>query len=305
MGNARAIDLFAGAGGFTEGATRAGVDVVWAANHWPDAVEIHRANHPSADHVCQDLQQADWSQVPEHDLLLASPSCTGFTRARGKERPSHEQARSTAWAVVSCAEYHRPPVVVVENVPEFKNWILFDAWAAALKALGYALTLREADAADAGVPQHRVRLFVIATRTAAPFDLQLPKVDHVPASSVIDFDLGPWSDIEKPGRATATLERIARGRARYGDRFVMPYYSGGSGLTGRSLDRPLGTVTTRGRWGLVDGSRMRMLQPSELCGAMGFPTDYKLPTSKVKAIHMLGNAVCPPVVEQIVRAVAS
>ncbi len=56
----KAIDLFAGAGGFSTGATMAGVQVVWAANHWPAAVQVHANNHPTTQHVCQDLQQADW-----------------------------------------------------------------------------------------------------------------------------------------------------------------------------------------------------------------------------------------------------
>lgn len=68
-----AVDLFAGMGGWTTGARAAGVNVVWAANHWPTAVHWHAANHPETVHVCQDLQQANWSKVPWHNLLLASP----------------------------------------------------------------------------------------------------------------------------------------------------------------------------------------------------------------------------------------
>ena len=104
-----AIDLFAGAGGFTTGATAAGVRVVYAANHWRAAVDAHAANHPDVTHACQDLHQADWHKLPRHDLLLASPSCQGHSRARGKDKPRHDAARSTAWAVVSCAEVHRSP----------------------------------------------------------------------------------------------------------------------------------------------------------------------------------------------------
>ena len=63
----RAIDLFAGAGGFSTGAHMAGVEVVWAANHWPAAVDVHAANHPETEHSCQDLHQADWTKVPAHD----------------------------------------------------------------------------------------------------------------------------------------------------------------------------------------------------------------------------------------------
>lgn len=105
-----AIDLFAGAGGFSTDAQMAGCNVIWAANHWREAVDTHASNHPHAAHKCQDLQQADWTQVPTHDLLLASPACQGHSRARGKERPHHDALRSTAWAVVSAAECHRPPV---------------------------------------------------------------------------------------------------------------------------------------------------------------------------------------------------
>lgn len=74
----------------------AGAEVVWAANHWPVAVEWHAANHPDTVHACQDLHQADWRTVPPHDLLLASPACQGHAKARGKERPHHDAERSTA-----------------------------------------------------------------------------------------------------------------------------------------------------------------------------------------------------------------
>ena len=132
----KAIDLFAGAGGFTEGARMA--EVAWAANHWPMAVAFHGRNYPGTEHSCQDLQQADWREVPDHDVLLASPACQGHSLARGKERPHHDALRSTAWAVVACAEYHRSRVVVVENVPEFRNWILYSSWLGAMYQLGYS-----------------------------------------------------------------------------------------------------------------------------------------------------------------------
>jgi DNA (cytosine-5)-methyltransferase 1 len=66
----KAIDLFSGLGGFTEGATQAGIRVVLAANHWQSAVDCHALNHPQTLHACQDLQQADFTTFPEHDLSL-------------------------------------------------------------------------------------------------------------------------------------------------------------------------------------------------------------------------------------------
>ncbi|MFC3107394.1 DNA cytosine methyltransferase [Undibacterium arcticum] len=297
-----AIDLFAGAGGFSTGAQMAGCNVVWAANHWQQAVDTHAANHPDAQHVCQDLHQANWENVPAHDLLLASPCCQGHSKARGKlsGNPQHDASRSTAWAVVSAAEYHRPQFAVIENVPEFVQWSLYPAWRMAMEALGYCVAPHIIDAADHGVPQHRERLFIVATRSKHPLMLQFPLRDRVPASSFIDFDAGKWQPIEKAGRAENTLARIAEGRRIHGHRFISSYYGNERG--GRSLNRPVGTVTTRDRHAIIDGDRMRMFSAQECRAAMGFPTDYQLPAQHRLAVHMLGNAVCPPVARDVINA---
>lgn len=299
----RAIDLFAGAGGLSEGAKQADCDVLWSANHWEAACDIYRRNHPATVVSCQDLQQADFRTAPAHDILLAAPACQGHSPARGKERPHHDAQRSTAWAVVSAAECHRPAVVLVENVPEYSRWLLYPAWCAAMHALGYALAPMILDAADHGVPQHRRRLFIVGTRSKHPIELQLPQRAHVGASEIVDFTAGRWTPVERTGRAQATLERIRVARERFGRQFVMPYYGSGSGLTGRCLSRPLGTITTLARWAVVDGDRMRMLTTSENRAAMGFPDTYQLPQAQREALHMLGNAVVPPVARDVINAI--
>lgn len=297
-----AIDLFAGAGGFSTGAMLAGCRVLWAANHWPTAVEWHTANHPGTVHACQDLQQADFRDAPAHDILLASPACQGHSPARGKERPHHDAQRATAWAVVTCAEVHRPPVVLVENVPSFADWLLWPAWCTAMHALGYALQALVLDAADHGVPQHRRRLFVVATRSKYPVELKLPQRQHRPAAECIDLSAGSWSPINRPGRSTRTLARIEAGRRAYGAQFVAPYYGSGSGETGRSLQRPIGTLTTRARWALIDGDRMRMVRAVEGRALMGFPASYRLPANEATAWHLIGNAVAPAVAADVINA---
>lgn len=298
-----AIDLFAGAGGFSTGAEMAGCNVVWAANHWQSAVDIHAVNHPDAQHSCQDLHQADWSQVPAHDLLLASPCCQGHSKARGKlaGNPQHDASRSTAWSVVSAVEYHKPTFSVTENVPEFLRWALYPAWSQAMESLGYSLSVNIIDAADHGVPQHRERLFIVATRSKHPLKLQFPIRDRVPASSFIDFSAGKWQPIEKPGRAQNTIARIAEGRRAHGNRFVSSYYGNERG--GRSISRPIGTITTRDRHAIIDGDRMRMFSAQECRAAMGFPIEYQLPKQHRLAVHLLGNAVCPPVARDVINAI--
>lgn len=295
-----AVDLFAGAGGFTTGAEQAGCRVIWAANHWQAAVDVHSANHPRTEHACQDLQQADWTLVPPHDLLLASPACQGHTPARGKERPHHDACRSTAWAVVSAIECHLPPFGLVENVPAFTRWKLYPAWCAALTALGYAIAPHIVDCADLGVPQNRERVFIVLSRSKHPIELRLPQHPHVSAANIIDFNAGRWSPINRPGRASATLARIANGRRQYGDRFLTAFY--GATKTGRGLDRPIGTITTHDRWAVIDGISMRMLTVGEARAAMTFRRDYVLPENGRVAMHMLGNAVPPLAAQRVIEA---
>lgn len=297
-----AIDLFAGLGGWSTGARAAGVQVLWAANHWPEAVKWHSANHPTTLHVCQDLHQARWEDVPAHDLLLASPCCQGHSKARGKAsgNPQHDASRSTAWAVVSALEFHRPIASVVENVPEFIQWALYPAWVQAVEALGYQVSPHIVDCADLGVPQHRKRVFIVLTKSRAPLVLDLPKRPHVPASSFLDLNAGRWSIIDKPGRATATLNRIAAGRQEHGDQFIFSYY--GMTRSGRDMARPIGTITTRDRWAIVNGDRMRMLTADENLLAMSFPADIQRPDNHRLTVHMAGNAVPPLAGQRVLEA---
>ena len=299
----KVIDLFSGAGGFSTGAKMAGCIVIWAGNHWELATYYHGVNHPLATHACQDLQQANWSLVPGHDIMLAAPCCQGHSKARGKEsgNPQHDDSRSTAWAVISAVEFHRPPFVLIENVPEFMRWELFPIWRDAMTAMGYTLSPHIIDAADHGVPQHRVRMFMVATRSKAPIQLKLDQREHVAATSFIDFDVGNWTPIRHPKRAKATLRRVFQGRRDLQcGRFLTAYYGNERG--GRSIDRPIGTITTRDRWGIVKGNTMRMLSAQECRAAMGFPADYILPTNHREAVHLLGNAVCPPVARDVINA---
>ena len=119
-------DLFCGAGGSSTGARRAlaargfAMDLV-AVNHWDVAIETHSRNHPEARHYLHDLMSADPIQlVPEGklDLLMASPTCTHHSRARGG-KPSSDQQRMDPWTIIRWCSELRVKRLLVENVPEF------------------------------------------------------------------------------------------------------------------------------------------------------------------------------------------
>lgn len=295
-------DMFCGIGGFTQGAKDAGWKPVYAANHWELACQYHDVNHPEIKVACQDVRQLDWSTLPDFDVLLASPACQGHSPARGKERPHHDVQRMTAWAVIDGIEFHKPEFAVVENVTEFvTRWDLYPMWVACLNKLGYAVAPHFLDAADFGVPQHRERVLVAITKSKAPIELTFEKEPHVSADSVIDWNYHKWAKITPTSHVPATLARIASGRARFGDRFVAPFYGSGSGETGRSIHRPIGTVTTIDRWLVVDGDRCRVLQPFENLAFQGFPKGTVLPRVKREANHLIGNAVPPRMVTKFVQ----
>tara|TARA_R110000851_G_C12974690_1_gene555700 strand:+ start:92 stop:1003 length:912 start_codon:yes stop_codon:yes gene_type:complete len=299
----KGIDLFAGAGGTSTGAMMAGVNIVWAANHKPVAVEYHKLNHPDSIHVCQDLHQADWSQVPKHDILFASPCCQGHSRAAGKAKETikADKSRSTAWAVVSCLEAHKTEIAIIENVSDFLNWTLFDAWKLAMNKLGYALSINLVNASDLGIPQNRKRLFIIATRSKNPFELKLNKENHVSARTIIDtsFNDHKWDLVKN--RVLATRKRVENGRKKYGDIFLDAAY--GSELGGRSIDKPIGTITTVNKHSLVIGDHIRPITIGEQAAAQTFPLGYKFPKSTTLTKQMIGNAVPPIMAKKITEAV--
>lgn len=291
-----AIEAFAGFGGFTEGAERAGARVVWAANHWRTAVDVHAANHPSTEHACQDVAQADWSALPQHDLFIAAPECPGHSaaaqpaRARSAiVRSNHASRRSTAWAVIDAAEVCRPRAIVVENVPEFRRWTLFPLWIEALDRLGYTTDLRVLRASRFGVPQRRDRVFVVAMlggRFPAPI---IEAADEPPIGPCIDWSAPGWRTLAemKPG-ARARMERARR---RCGDRFVGQHVTSTRGIR---LSEPLNTITTQDHYVVVDGDRYRPFTDREYARGMGFPESYVWPgVGRGDAIVGLGNAVPP------------
>jgi DNA (cytosine-5)-methyltransferase 1 len=297
-----AVDLFAGWGGFTLGAEAAGVRVRGAYNHWQTAVDAHALNHPGAQHVCQDLRQANWTELPRYDLLLAGPACPGWSPAsQPKRREYHDAMRATVWAVVDCAEVTTPRGIIVENVPQLQAWKLYPRWRGCLEDLGYCVSEHRLVASRFGVPQQRDRLFVVATRRPG-FRYTGPRRAEPGFGPCVQWDAGRWRAVAKA--SSNVRGRIAAGRKRHGRRFVTQHVTGHKG---RSLDGPLPTITCQDQLAVVDGNRYRPLTVRETARGMGFPDHYGWPedTNRRDQIRGLGNAVCPPVAECIVRAVAS
>lgn len=168
-------DLFAGAGGSTQGAEEAGATPVMAANHWPLAMETYGHNNPNVRLDCADISQVEPRRYPSTDILLASPECTHHSIARSNKHrpdlfnpesdPGADRSRATMWDVVRFAEQHHYQAVVVENVIEVTKWAPFDSWLGAMDSLGYDHRLVSLNSmvaeAELRAPQSRDRLYVV------------------------------------------------------------------------------------------------------------------------------------------------
>lgn len=296
--NTTATDLFAGGGGSSEGLTQAGVRVVVAANHWPLAVATHAANHPDTEHHTANLSEVDWRTFPRTDVLWASPSCRWHARSGGRARPPGEVERlradagaidrATAFAVIAAAEVHAYPVVLVENVSEFRDWSLYRWWLDGLAALGYAVRELVLDAADFGHAQRRHRLFVVATRDGVQLDLTPPAVAPVPAAAILDPD--PGRPVTRRLYVSPQIDTIAEDDVPY----LVTYRRNAKAR--RADQHPIAAVTAGGNHHAVatvlDGlPHHRLLTNRERARAQGFRDDYQWCGKPAEVRRMIGNAV--------------
>ena len=203
------MDSFAGGGGASTGIELAtGRPVNIAINHDPDAILMHKTNHPYTEHYQASVWDVDPRKVCRGrpvGLLWASPDCKHFSKAKGG-KPVEKKIRGLAWIVLRWAGTVRPRVIILENVEEFQTWgpvrrghpvkskagQTFYKWLSQLQDLGYSVEWRELVAADYGTPTTRKRFFLVARCDGAP--IVWPESTHAPEGSreVLEGRKKPW-----------------------------------------------------------------------------------------------------------------
>ena len=174
------VDCFAGGGGASVGIEQAmGRPVDIAINHDPEAVAMHKINHPFTRHFTEDIWEVDPIKIchgESVDLAWFSPDCTHFSKAKGG-KPRSKKIRGLAWVAVKWAVMVSPEVIILENVEEFRGWgplddnghpiesmkgSTFNNFVEEFKLLGYDVDYRELTACDYGAPTKRKRFFMVA-----------------------------------------------------------------------------------------------------------------------------------------------
>ena len=246
------VDNFAGGGGASTGielATGYSVDI--AINHDPEAIRMHKANHPNTKHYCENVWAVDPVKACKgHTVALAwfSPDCKHFSKAKGG-KPKDKNIRGLAWVACRWAGLVRPRVIMLENVEEFKTWgplgrrhhpiknkqgETFRKFVQQLTDLGYEVEFRELVAADYGAPTMRKRFFMIARCDGKP--IVWPEPTHGPSDSeavragLLKPYVGAYTQIDFSRPCPSIFDTSEEIKEKYGIRAVRP-------LAPKTMDR--------------------------------------------------------------------
>ena len=246
------VDNFAGGGGASTGIEEAtGYCVDIAINHDPEAIKMHKANHPYTKHYCEDVWQVDPVKAcGGHPVALAwfSPDCKHFSKAKGG-KPKDKFIRGLAWVACRWAGLVRPRVIMLENVEEFKTWgplgrrkhpikakqgKTFHKFIQQLTDLGYEVQFRELVAADYGAPTMRKRFFLIARCDGKP--IVWARRTHGPADSpevkagLLKPYVGAYTQLDFSLPCPSIFDSAEEIKEKYGIRAVRP-------LAQKTMDR--------------------------------------------------------------------
>lgn len=261
-----------------------------AINHDPQAIRMHKVNHPDTLHLTEDIFKVDLQRYVKGRrvaLMWASPDCTSHSKAKGGQ-PRKSGLRILPWAVYKHAKAILPDVIIMENVEEIQQWGPLDEnghpikerlgedykkFISAMKGLGYIFDSRELVAADYGAPTTRKRWYAIFRRDGK--DIIWPEQTHFKDSEPKWKQCGEyidWSDLGKSifdrprPLAEATQKRIANGIRKYilesepyvvrdkrAVAFVIQYHGEQKvgDARGQLLSEPIKTIDTSNRYGLV------------------------------------------------------
>ena len=302
-------DLFAGAGGFSQGAVQAGCRVAWACDVCPRALETHRINHPNTEHKVLTLPSPEVVACLPTDgrrfHVHASPPCVKLTAMNHLHKP-RASARAAAVELVewsldtmlnsSCTSWSleqvRAPEVLAALKRARRTWPGRVAW----------MVL---DCSLLGVPQTRKRLLAGSPRLIARLRRAASVGNRLSVRSVLPAPRGTHV------RQGCTSSKGSPRKNRQPGQTKFEQYPRGWDQALRSVDRlsftvrgghALCWVTLDGKGKVVDRS---VLRPCELAALQTFPADYKWPVRKMEAYRQVGNAVPPLVAERLLEGEAT
>lgn len=188
-----AIDLFAGAGGFSLGMENAGINVIAAVEFDKQIAETYKHNHEHTKMYVDDICNLDAAELKDDftkqgvqcDLIFGGPPCQGFSMAGNRIRTKCaflEDKRNYLFKeYIRFVDFFKPKVFVIENVPGILNYAdgavkneIFETF----ESMGYRLAAKVLCAKNFGVPQMRNRAVIIGNNVGIEPEYFFPKETH-------------------------------------------------------------------------------------------------------------------------------
>ncbi len=327
----KGIDLFCGIGGFRLAMKENDVECVFSSDIDTFVQKTYEANFQEV--PVGDIKKVDAKDIPNFDILTAGFPCQPFSYAGGK-KGFEDQTRGTLFFdICRILEYHKPPMVFLENVKGLVSHKEGETLATIienLKNLGYYPHWKVLCSLDYGLPQKRERWYCVAFRENIPFEFPepwggpTPKLrdivdlsDNNPSLKLTDFELERIDyhfKMAKPG------DRIQHDNSKYepntkkGKYGVFSFQKPDGSLRFHvgdvaktqiqeafysCLDTYASTIIANRTPKLWDIRRkLSVLESKRL---QGFPDDFIMPVSDCQAYKQLGNSVSVPIIKAIMK----
>lgn len=305
-------DLFAGIGGFRIGMEAVGGQCVFSCEYDKFAQKTYQAWFGDLPHG--DIREVKASEIPDHDVLTAGFPCQPFSIAGvskknslGREHGFKDRTQGTLFFhLANIISVKRPPVFVLENVKNLLSHDKGQTWQViqeTLDDLDYEIHFEVINAASF-VPQHRKRVFIVGFdrkifKGKSGFEFLEPPHSTPKFANILQTEIDPKYTLTD--KLWNYLQQYAEKHRQKGNGF-------GFGMT--DLNGVSRTLSARyykdGSEVLVPngtGKNPRRLTPREAARLMGFPDHLDVVVSDTQAYKQFGNAVVPPVVEAVGRAI--
>ena len=327
----RAIDLFSGAGGLTQGLKDAGFNILAAVEIEKVARSTYRVNHPEVGEVWENILDVSGQEIMaklgikpgELELLAGCPPCQGFSSIRTKNlKVSVQDHRNNLiFRFLRLVKELRPQAVMMENVPGLAKDKRMKYVMRFLEKWGYYAgedALKVLNAEDYGVPQRRRRMILI-TSLKGPIPWPAKQADKKTVRETIerlplpDKSSDPLHNVQEK-RTERIMEMIRSvpkdggSRADLDEKYHLEChknFDGFSDVYGRmSWDKVSPTITSgffnpsKGRF--IHPEQDRAITPREAALLQGFSENYffSLERGKSFCASMIGNALPPEFVRQ-------
>ena len=308
------IDLFAGAGGLTEGFKMAGFETIAANEIVPTYSETYKLNNPNVKIFTEDIRNITVEQFKKEckingkkvDVLIGGPPCQGFSMA-GMRDPK-DPRNSLFMDFIRFVDGLKPTFFVMENVPGIltmktaKGEKVIDLICKEYERIGYKFKYKKLHAADYGVPQKRKRVIFIGTNTNKDINYPKPTHDKEAYKTIEGKQIKKWVGAEtillpknKVPKNFFLSEKMINGFIKRREQNKKK----GRGFGWQIIDpkTPCYTISARywkdGSDALVKYSdkEIRMLTPKEAAAIQTFPQNFKFFGSKRDVYTQIGNAV--------------